>query len=267
MHSIHLLVLSNPWLTFPFSISNAAALVFWTFCATKITTADSQWQTRLHIGKRKGSISLLAPRYRVTYIFAIMFLALTIILCLHLKQWNPDSEPGRCYSSHLVSNADNHPAGDLVYVITMAVWLFIGMVAAILGGPRRRRPILIFAFLQFPIHLYMALTLRTVNQEFLAGGEDENGWDFGQTTAVLLLGMAFSDLVKKLCEYFKFERELQRRGMHMVALTKSHPPSRPAEDSKAVDNDEGLAMERLISAEKGKDGPSYCNGREYHHRA
>lgn len=213
--------------------------------------------------RHKGRISLLAPRYRVTYIFATMFLALSIVLCLHLQQWSPDHEPGRCYNSRLVSPSDHHPTNDLIYVITMTVWLLVGMGYAILAGPRKRHQVLIVAFLQFPIHLYMALTLRTVNQEYLEGGEDENGWDFGQTTAILLLAMAVSELVKKINEYFKFERELQRRGMHTVALKISHSRSRQAEEGKADDNDQAQVMERLVSAERREDEPPRYDGREH----
>lgn len=56
----------------------------------------------------------------------------------------------------------------------------------------------------------MALALRTANQGELEGGIPENTWDFGQTTAVVLLVMAARELITKGLEFFLFERDLKR---------------------------------------------------------
>lgn len=56
----------------------------------------------------------------------------------------------------------------------------------------------------------MVIALRLANQDHLEGEESENGWDFGQTTAVLLLGVTIQELFHKGHEYFTFEKDLKK---------------------------------------------------------
>lgn len=99
---------------------------------------------------------------------------------------------------------------DKVYVSFTASWMILVMMAAALFGARWRHTILVLAFLQFPVHLYMALALRSANQGRLEGGGYENEWDFGQTTAVILLCVAARELFDKSLEYFFFEKDLKK---------------------------------------------------------
>lgn len=160
-------------------------------------------------------MSFFTIRHRATYLFGVMFLALTILLCLRLNEWDVDARPGRCYYSHLVTAGGygSHPLADKIYVGVTAAWMLLAIGMAAFMGVRWRKWILRSAFLQFPVHLYMAIALRSENQGRLAGDErDENGWDFGQTTAVLLLGAAFEELVRKGSDYWKFERAARQGG-------------------------------------------------------
>lgn len=140
-----------------------------------------------------------------------MFVTLTILLGIRLSEWHPDREPGRCYYSSLITITNaRHPAADKVYVAITAAWMLLVMFSAAFFGAMHRRWILVSAFLQFPVHLYMTIALRTENQGKLSGEEkDENGWDFGQTTAVVLLAAAVEELGRKFGEYRHFEKELR----------------------------------------------------------
>lgn len=188
-------------------VSNAAALVCWHFCDAKLTK-KTKWQ--------KG-LQHLTSRYRVTYIFAAGFLALVILLCIRLGEWNLNHHPGRCYhSEYLTAPSASHPTADIIYVAITAAWLLIVTALTLLVGHRRRRTVLILAFLQFPVHLYMAIALRTVNQGKLYGeSTTENLWDFGQTTSVVLLVLAIGEFIRKSMVFVRFERELRASGSAM----------------------------------------------------
>lgn len=153
-------------------------------------------------------------RHRVTYAFAAMFVGLTILLMIRLGEWNLDAEPGRCYhTTGTTRDGADHPVADRVYVGLTAAWILVTMGSSIWIGARHRRWILSSAILQFPVHLYMAIALRTANQGKLSGEEvNENAWDFGQTTAVVLLAMAVGELYRKGREFLNFERVLRNGG-------------------------------------------------------
>ncbi|CAK7217696.1 hypothetical protein SBRCBS47491_003258 [Sporothrix bragantina] len=200
-------------------------------------------------------------RYRATYVFAAFFLALTIGLNAKLGQWNLE-EPGRCYNTAYTSvPTASHPQADRVYVWVTFGWLMSVLIFSVYDGAGHRRYILIAGLLQFPVHFYMMIALRTANQGLLgitaeeaaekaaatassvashaarlllfarqessgngnstdpaavaaAEGEEENSendWDFGQTTAVLLLIVAFTEAISKGLEFWRFERELKKK--------------------------------------------------------
>lgn len=203
-------------------------MVCWTFCKAKLDDGTDGPKSSAHI---RPGIAYFTPRHRATYAFAAMFLALTILLCIRLDEWAPNQEPGRCYHAYLITiTGANHPTADIIYVAITATWMLIAMGSAIFLSARRRRWVLLSAFLQFPVHLYMALALRSVNQGKLEGEEsDENGWDFGQTTAVVLLALALIELYRKGREYITFDRETRRNGVKGRSTSRERTASREVE--------------------------------------
>ncbi|OGM42476.1 hypothetical protein ABOM_008316 [Aspergillus bombycis] len=169
-------------------VSNTAALVCWRFCRAKIEASD----TTPHPKGTRDRISYFHGRYRATFGFTILYLALLILLCVRLDEWAPNKAPGRCYFSHLVTSPSaSHPGADQVYVAVTGSWLIVVILASVFSGVRGRRWILILSSFHFPLHLYMAIALRQANQgKFEGETKHENEWDFGQTTAVVLLGIA-----------------------------------------------------------------------------
>jgi heme/copper-type cytochrome/quinol oxidase subunit 4 len=195
-------------------VSSAAALVCWTYCDVRLHRSSHAHDWAHHLFERYFACFRsphFTPRHRATYLFVSLYLVLTILLCVSLDNWALDQPPGRCYFSHLVTGFNaSHPTSDLVYVSITASWMMLVMMAAALSGSRWRHTILVLAFLQFPVHLYMALALRSANQGKLEGNGYENGWDFGQTTAVILLAVAVREVFDKGLEYFFFEKDLKK---------------------------------------------------------
>lgn len=199
-------------------------MVCWNFCTY-----------RLQGSRARRCPTYFTARHRSSYLFAAMFLALTILLCVRLAAWAPDAKPGRCYDARLIAITDtDHPSTDIAYVAVTAAWMLSAMASAIFLGARRRRWVLVSAFLQFPVHLYMAVALRSVNQGLLEGDEGENAWDFGQTTAVVLLAVAVAELLSKGWRYFVFERELRTRGRarREGGAVEAQPQERGVEESR-----------------------------------
>ncbi|KAL3474307.1 hypothetical protein BJX99DRAFT_182819 [Aspergillus californicus] len=202
-------------------VSNTAAFVCWRFCRAKIDLAsdsDSDSDSKTHRPSRKSlrdRFSHPSGRYRGTFIFATLYAALIILLCIRLADWDPNKAPGRCYFSHLVTSPHaSHPGDDQIYVSITGSWLIAILLASIFLGVNRRRGILILAALHFPLHLYMAITLRLANQgKFEGETKHENEWDFGQTTAVVLLGIALVELVGEGKKYYDFETFVTKHGV------------------------------------------------------
>lgn len=193
-------------------VSNTAALVCWRYCRTKLGEPRPSWFNN---------------RYRAVYIFVALYLALTILLGIRLNQWSPHHEPGRCYYSHLVTDpSGSHPGVDLYYVGFTSPWLISVILASVFLGVKRRRIILVLSSLHFPLHLYMTIALRQANQYKFERGAHENEWDFGQTTAVLLLAIGVIEFVQKGREYYAFERHVAKYGV---------PPSA---DGRGIQKDE-----------------------------
>lgn len=192
-------------------VSNAAALVCWRFCRSKINESDM----RLYPKRRQERVSWSNGRYRATVLFIMLYLALTILLCLHLDDWASDKSPGRCYYSALVASPGaSHPSADQIYVAVTSSWLIIVVLASVLIGVSKRRTILVLAMLHFPLHLYMAIALRQSNSGRFEGEvTHENEWDFGQTTAVILLALSVLELFTKGKEYYDFGRRVSKHGM------------------------------------------------------
>lgn len=198
-------------LTISCRISNCAALICYKFIAAKNLQYDAEYRAR---PKPIHRITGISPRFRVTYFYAVFFFILTVILEVRLSQWTLTSdEPGRCYRTKgITALGATHPTADQIYVAVTAAWLLGVMFATIFGSSRLRKPLLILSALQFPLHLYFMIALRLANQEVLEGDESEDGWDFGQTTAILLLGVALNEVFRKAMEYYRLESDLKRYG-------------------------------------------------------
>ncbi|PIG79116.1 hypothetical protein AARAC_007725 [Aspergillus arachidicola] len=225
-------------------VSNTAALVCWRFVRAKIDASA----TNPHSKNTGGRISYWNGRYRATFFFVILYLALLIFLCVRLNEWAPDTEPGRCYFSSLVTSPHaSHPGADQIYVSVTGSWLIIVILSSVFVGVRARRFILILASLHFPLHLYMAIALRQANQgKFEGEVKHENEWDFGQTTAVVLLGIAVVELIAKGREYYQFERYVTKHGV----LPSEHANGQgPSKDVEAVGNGNTYPFDAL----SGKD--------------
>ncbi|KAL4890493.1 hypothetical protein BDV59DRAFT_204446 [Aspergillus ambiguus] len=204
-------------------VSNTAAFVCWRYCRAKIDEPDMKLHPERHV-----RINWFHNRYRAVYIFVSLYLALTILLGIRLNEWAPHQEPGRCYYSTLVTDpSDSHPAADKYYVGFTSAWLIVVVLASVFAGVNKRRTILVLSSLHFPLHLYMTIALRQANQgKFEGETAHENEWDFGQTTAVLLLVIALVELFTKGKEYYDFESHVAKHGVP------------PGVNNRAIQNDE-----------------------------
>ncbi|KAI1343645.1 hypothetical protein F5Y15DRAFT_172022 [Xylariaceae sp. FL0016] len=178
-------------------VSGIVAFVWTAFCHSKLEQPAHR----------------LSLRYATTYIYAIFFFALTIVLITHLLRWNDRSpEPGLCYDTRGTSDPGSEaPATEIFYVAVTGISLLSFMVLAIFGGQRLRRPLVIIAILQFILHAYMMVVVREANQPLLEGVEREDDWDFGQTTALLLLGLSLAEVAKRSWRYRQQGKELDQR--------------------------------------------------------
>ncbi|KAI1212887.1 uncharacterized protein F4807DRAFT_303704 [Annulohypoxylon truncatum] len=185
-------------------ISNAAALICWTIMRAKAPKKKHHQIVPSH----------WTGRFRVSYMFAVLFLVMTVFLEIRLDGWSLTSEDlGRCYITTGIAGPNaNHPGSDKTYVAITATWLLLVMFGALFAPARFAKPLLILSFLQFPVHMYMMIRLRTENQDALENRENENDWDFGQTTATLLLAVAITQLIHQAVQYLKFEKALKKYG-------------------------------------------------------
>ncbi|KAM0261302.1 hypothetical protein ACHAQJ_002333 [Trichoderma viride] len=240
-------------------VSSAAALVCWTYCNVQLhrSTHSHDWAHLLTRHFACFRSAHFTPRHRASYVFATLYLVLTILLCISLDDWAVNRPPGRCYFSHLITGPNaHHPLSDVVYVSFTASWMILVMLAAALSGARWRHTILILAFLQFPVHLYMALALRSSNQGKLQGYRYENKWDFGQTTAIVLLAVAARELFDKGLEFFFFEKDLRKRGTLPSKNGRKDP----------LDGAQSRQLTGIASAEEG-NGYYGASGARYKERS
>ncbi|KAK2746305.1 hypothetical protein FQN55_005733 [Onygenales sp. PD_40] len=190
-------------------VSNCAAI----FCSISASTDARNKRT---------------SRYLFIAIFAILYLAFSIVFGIRLTNWDT-SEPGMCYSSSGIAPANNHPGVDHIYLGATCAFFYVALICAIIdpsalsrlqdkvaqktrlaetlrrisrggmnfsyseGAPENTvtensRIILSLAMLQFPVHLYFIVALRVANTDLLEGGSEENDWTFGQVVAIVMLG-------------------------------------------------------------------------------
>ena len=166
-------------------------------------------------GRRK-----ITKRHRATYSFAIFYLIFTILLEVRLSDWSlTGDQPGWCYLTNgLTAPAASHPTTDKIYVAVTAAGLLILIIGTLFAPTSYRKPLMLLCASQFPIHLYMMIALRVANQNALGEDESENDWDFGQTTAILLLMVTVFELFNKFLEYRHFEQQLKRDPSSMPSL-------------------------------------------------
>ncbi|EFX03596.1 hypothetical protein CMQ_524 [Grosmannia clavigera kw1407] len=214
-------------------VSNVAALVCYTFCAAKRAEFH---ESNINNNKATSSPSsgflhgltlvlrddgknpiwrkfIKSGRYRVTYAFAVLFFALAVLLNNKLGHWDL-ATPGRCYNTAATSSPGaHHPSSDRAYVWITCVWMLAVMLFSVFEGGADK-------------------------------GEtegSENNWDFGQTTAVLLLFVAVAEFFRKGYGLYKFEKNLRKRR-------------RLAEDGEVSDDHELL---KISSSKTGKQ-PQHC---------
>lgn len=126
------------------------------------------------------------------------------------------------------------------------------MFSAIFFNTKLRKVILAAAFLQFPVHLYMMIALRTANQGWLGGsGENsaqsensEDKWDFGQTASVLLLGVSVNEFLSKGWEFYKSERELRAKKVVDCRNQNSDQNEDSSQDQGAISTMEAGVIEK-----------------------
>ena len=85
---------------------------------------------------RRRRSRLLSRRHKTTYLFALLFLSLTLLLLIRLQQtWStsPTAPLGSCYvaTSLLASPGGSHPYIDKVYVAVTAAWLLVVLFVSV----------------------------------------------------------------------------------------------------------------------------------------
>ncbi|KAI0178201.1 hypothetical protein BJ166DRAFT_41953 [Pestalotiopsis sp. NC0098] len=178
-------------------VSGIVAFVWTRFCEAKLSKPPHR----------------LSFQYLTTYLYAAFFFALTVVTLNHMLQWNPKTEePGYCYNT--AGSADpgaEQPGTEIMYVVATGFSLLCTMIGAIFSGPRLRFPLVIFAIMHYVVHLYFMIVVREANQKLLEGAEREDRWDFGQSTAMLLLGLAMLEAVKKGFVYCRLSMKSDER--------------------------------------------------------
>ncbi|KAI1501342.1 hypothetical protein F5X99DRAFT_203590 [Biscogniauxia marginata] len=180
-------------------VSSIVAFIWTAFCHKKL-------------GQPAHRLSL---RYTATYIYAIFFFALTVVLITHLLKWDERSpEPGLCYETRGTSDPGTQaPATEIFYVAVTGISLQGFMITALFSGERSRKPLVVTAILQFILHAYMMVTVREANQPLLEGVEREDQWDFGQTTTLSLFGLSLLEVAKRAWRYWQWSQESDKRIM------------------------------------------------------
>jgi len=75
--------------------------------------------------------------------------------------------------------------------------LFISAFAdsPLISGPDQKENVTIVAMVQYPVHLYSMIALRTSNAPLLKG-DSENAWGFGQIVAVVTMFATLLECVR-----------------------------------------------------------------------
>ncbi|PGH04733.1 hypothetical protein AJ79_07012 [Helicocarpus griseus UAMH5409] len=185
-------------------------------------------------------------RYLTIALFALIFLAYSIVFGIRLNQWDPE-RPGACYNTAATALTNKpHPREDLIYLGVTCTFFYSALPGAI-HNPElkllmkfiekrshralfssvaidaaglddfeqrvedRSWSVLALSMLQFPLHLYFVIALRASNQGLLEGGRGgENSWGFGQVVAIVMLGGTVLKGCKGVKEYWTWKRKFER---------------------------------------------------------
>ncbi|KAH8878545.1 hypothetical protein GQ53DRAFT_850177 [Thozetella sp. PMI_491] len=198
-------------------ISNCAAVVCWNYVKTRFTPNEHQPSKRFRFAHY--------TEHRGTWLYAVLLLAFTVFFAIQLNEWDLESEElGHCFiTSWTSAPGASQPATTKSYVAITAGWLLLTMFGTVFCAGRWRRTLLALSVLQFPLHLYVATALKLNNQAHLDGEESENGWDFGQTTALVLLIGTLIELVRRIFKYREFEKEVKIRVAHARLKPRANP--------------------------------------------
>ena len=162
------------------------------------------------------------------FLFSILYLSFSIVFGVKLRAWDIET-PGRCYNtSRIAASGDSHPLVDFIYLALTCMHCLLTLLLFFkyIGGafvpgtewvteqvdvpslPRtelqeyraRGREmssamILQIALIQYPLHLYMVIALRSSNEDHI-GGDSENYWGFGQIVALALASATVFACVK-----------------------------------------------------------------------
>jgi hypothetical protein len=159
-------------------------------------------------------------RFGSLVLFTSTYLAFAITFGVRLSGWN-DDELGHCYDASTVAFTDrHHPGIDHIYLAITCTYCLCSLlmcltchatlsvadhpdkfhrlvhrVASRHTAERLAPSIVLVALLQYPLHLYMVIALRAVNEGRLTGGS-ENAWGFGQIVALILMSATFLECVR-----------------------------------------------------------------------
>ena len=141
-------------------------------------------------------------RYLSIAIFGLLYTGFIIMLGVRLNDWN-DTLPGRCYSASKIAlpNA-KHPLVDHVYLALTSIYVYSSMYIAIvlcrfpLFRLENQKQIIFIGALQFILHLYSLVALRTSNEKLLNNTALENEWGFGQVIAIIMLAATLIECAK-----------------------------------------------------------------------
>jgi hypothetical protein len=121
-------------------MSSTSALVCSEFCHAKL-------------GRQ---IAYRSFRYLATYLFELIYFALTVTLLVYLTQWDTSADSvGYCYNTRgIAASGASHPATDIAYVIVLSASLLAVMTSAAFMNAARRKLILFATFIQYPVRTY-----------------------------------------------------------------------------------------------------------------
>ncbi|KAK3348732.1 hypothetical protein B0T25DRAFT_546399 [Lasiosphaeria hispida] len=182
-----------------YDITNFTAV---SFCAALLHVSDPSISTNT---KKTAEHNV---RIILSAAFSVLHLTFSIFFGRALERWDWNI-PGRCYNTRLVSHSTaSHPYVDKIYLGITCFYMqgiLILSLANAVGTDRDVSEVrsenssgyymgpggdagfaVMAALLQYPLHLYSTVALRTSNEGLLEG-DSENNWGFGQVMALVLV--------------------------------------------------------------------------------
>jgi hypothetical protein len=141
-------------------------------------------------------------RYISIVIFGVLFLVFTILFGISLNNWD-DEVPGHCYNARgIAAPGSDHPTVDAIYIGITCFYMLSTLGGAMeysIGTAKenvfRRFIIIQLSAMQYPVHLYMIITMRESNADLLKG-DSENEWGFAQIVALVLLASTLVECIR-----------------------------------------------------------------------